>query len=202
MTSDVQQGRWSKLIRRSGAIIGPGSKLTEVLPELFPVMDLENVPGELLILGGTFTCFGGGNIVGAVAQSPKCQLFNPVGSGKLMTITRATCGAVVDAVVRFGYSTVALTGGIGTQQFTDKRFLLGQLPVGEIRTESAVALAAGTGQIRVLADTSIEISNDKDTLGTLLPGFGFEMGITDTNTTIFFNYFWRERNFEESEVNF
>ncbi len=48
MGQELQQNRYDQLIRRVGGIIGPGSKVVEALGELFPVIDVENVPGELL----------------------------------------------------------------------------------------------------------------------------------------------------------
>ena len=50
---EVQQNRWDQLIRRVSGSIGPGSRVSETLSELLPVMDVERVPGELLRLMGT-----------------------------------------------------------------------------------------------------------------------------------------------------
>jgi len=87
VTNEIQQTRYDRLIRRVAGIIGPGSKVSEVLTELFPVLDVESVPSELLILAGTNTCFGGGQFQAMAGQSPKMGLFNPADSNTILVLT-------------------------------------------------------------------------------------------------------------------
>jgi len=197
---ELQQNRYDMLLRRVGGLIGPGSKVTSVIAELFPMIDVENVPGELLILMGTRIVFGGGTVTGAAGQSPKVQLFNPVDSGHLVTITRLSIAANASTIVRWGVVNVALTTGVGTETFRDMRLPLTARPIGEMRQESAVALADGTNQTRVLTGEPYTIE-DPNGLAVLLPGTGFEIGLTSVATTINHAWNWRERAAERSELN-
>jgi len=56
--TELQQNRYDQLLRRVGDLKGPGSKVNDVLQELFPTIDVENVPGELLFLMGTHIGLG------------------------------------------------------------------------------------------------------------------------------------------------
>jgi len=200
VTSEIQQNRYDRLIRRVAGIIGPGSKVSEVLTELFPTIDVENVPSELLILAGTKACFGGGTITGAAGESPKMGLFNPVGSNTIITLTDVLLSTPTsNLTVRWGLNTNQLATGISTQTFIDTRNPVGQLPVGEISTESAVALANATGQTRIDADETFHLEGKND-VAILRPGVGFEIGIQQVIIILFCTFYWRERPMESSEV--
>ena len=199
MTFEVQQTRWDRIIRRVSGSIGPGSRVGETLSELFPVLDVERVPGELLRLGGTFISFGGGSITSVAGQVPTAQLFNPADSGNLVTITsvRFSCGA--DTVVRWGISLAALGTAIGTERFRDTRDLVPQQPIAQVRQQSAVAFANAINQSQVLAGVDFKIQGP-DTVMVLAPGTGFEIGSNQLVSTIFYGFEWRERAAEESEL--
>lgn len=200
MSQELQQTRYDQIMRRVGGLIGPGSKVSEVLGELFPVVDVERIPGELLRLGGTFLGFGGASVTGAAGQSGRLQLFNPVGSGKIITVSHVDLGTQVTDVIRFGVTTTALTTGVGTEVHRDLRSLPPLRPTGQIRTLSSVALAPATGQVRLLSNTSYRLSDD-NSLAVLLPGSGFEVGNTAVAITVTAVFFWRERVLEASEIN-
>jgi len=200
MTNEIQQNRYDRLLRRVAGIIGPGSKVSEVLTELFPVLDVESVPAELLILAGTNTAFGGGTITGAAAESPKAGLFNPAGSNTIITITDVYVVTSTSNVnVRWGLNTNELSGRIATERFTDTRNPFAQLPVAKVATESALALANATGQTRFDADTPFHLTG-KNEVAMLRPGVGFEVGLQTVITTMWFTFYWRERAMETSEV--
>ena len=200
MTSEIQQNRYDQLIRRVGGIIGPGSKVAEVITELFPMIDVENVPSELLILGGTRVCMGGGTITGAVGESPKTQLFNPDGSSMLVIIERIVISTNASNIVRWGRSNAVFGTDIATAVFRDTRNPVFNRPIAQVRTLSAVALASATNQVRInqLTELSVESPND---VVILSPGEGFEIGVATTNTAIYFGFTWRERVAESSELN-
>jgi len=200
VTSEIQQNRYDRLLRRVAGIIGPGSKVSEVLTELFPVIDVESVPSELLILSGTNVAFGGGTVTGAVGESPKMGLFNPAGSGAIMTLTDVRVSTSSGGTtVRWGLNSNQLATGISTQTFIDTRHPVGQLPTGEISSESAVALASATGQSRLPNSTPYHIDAKND-VAILRPGIGFEIGLLSTNSVIHAVFYWRERPMESSEV--
>jgi len=200
VTSEIQQNRYDRLLRRVAGIIGPGSKVSEALTELFPVLDVESVPSELLILAGTNTSFGGGTIVGAAAQAPKMGLFNPLGSNTIITLTDVfMTQSSANSVVRWGLNTNQLANVIATEQFTDTRRPITDRPVGQVGTESAVAFANATGQMRVTQNQEVHLFPRNDIV-MLRPGIGFEIGGTILTSTMWCTFYWRERPMEASEV--
>jgi len=199
VTNEIQQTRYDRLLRRVAGIIGPGSKVSEVLTELFPTIDVENVPAELLLLMGTRTAFGGGTITASSGQSPKMGLFNPLGSNTIVTITKVFFASPVVQTVRWGINTNELSGLLSTQVFQDTRNPLVQLPVARVSSESAAALANATGQGRILGNVFFQLINSND-LVILRPGIGFEIGCVTNQAQIFVTFYWRERAMESSEL--
>jgi len=200
MTYEVQQTRWDRIIRRVSGSIGPGSRVSETISELFPMIDVERVPGELLLLGGTAICHGGGTIIAMAGESPTAQLFNPAGSNMLVTLTKVYFSMVVTGIVRWGTNVIQRGTVISTQQFRDLRRRAPALPVAQVSQDSAVALATGTNQARLLSHTILPIE-DQNGVAVLSPGSGFEIGTTTQAVQIFYSFYWRERPAEESELN-
>ena len=200
MTYEVQQTRWDRIIRRVSGSIGPGSRVSETISELFPMVDVERVPGELLMLGGTAICNGGGTIAAIAGQAPIAQLFNPVGSGNLITLTgvRVTFGGT-NSTVRWGTTLVAVGTIIATQVFRDTRRILPALPIGQVRQNSQVAFATATNQLTLSANTIFHIE-DPNGVAVLTPGTGFEIGNDALTDRIRYSFYWRERPAEESEL--
>ncbi len=198
MTYEVQQTRWDRIIRRVSNSIGPGSRVSETLSELFPVLDVELVPGELLRLGGTQLCFGGTSISGAAGTAGRAVIFNPAGSGQLVTISQINFGVSGDSSIRWGI-TLAEQTVIATQRFRDTRDLLPSLPVARISQVAEVALANGTGQTRAAANVGQQL-HDPNGIVVLAPGTGFEIGPGVNNLAFNVCFWWRERPAEESEL--
>jgi len=200
VTNEIQQTRYDRLLRRVAGIIGPGSKVSEVLTELFPTIDVENVPSELLILAGTKTAFGGGGITAAAAEQPKMGLFNPLGSNTIITLTDVWyISQNNNNIVRWGLNTNELSGILSTQVFTDTRNPLAQLPVGRVASESSGALANATGQMQLDSENIFHLEGKND-IAILRPGIGFEIGATIATSTIKVTFYWRERPMETSEL--
>ena len=200
MSDEIQQTRYDRLIRRVTGIIGPGSKVSQVITELFPMIDLENVPIELLRLGGTRVSFGGGTVLGVAGEAARAQLFNPVKSGHLVVITSVFFAAAQSSIVRWGTNNIPLTTNLATQLFRDTRDVSPVRPIAEVRTQSSVALATGTNQTRLPAVTNF-ILQDPNGVIVLAPGTGFEIGSAVLNNKINFSFHWRERTAEPSELN-
>lgn len=200
MTSDLQTPRFDQIIRRVGGIIGPGSKVSEALTELFPTIDIEQLPGELLLLGQTAICLGSALVTGAAGETARIQLFNPAGSGKLVSISTVTISS--DSIQRIRYATTntALTTGVGTETFRDRRLAGTSLPTAQIRTDSTVARTDAHGSFSQLKDSPAYL-NDENTVAVLPPGSGFEVGAQVFATEINVTFFWRERLGLESELN-
>lgn len=202
--SQLQQGRYDALLRRVADLKGPGSKVNDVLEELFPMFDVENMQPELFILAQTDLCYGGAVIAAVVGESIRGQLFNPVGSGKILTVTQAGYGATGNSVVRWGRQDNAISTRFTTELFRDTRKQTGavlSLPVGQIRGESSVALANATGQTRLTANVGF-VLQDANGVTILAPGTGFEIGQQAQNVGGHFYFYWKERVAEPSELNF
>lgn len=201
MSYEVQQTRWDRIIRRVSSSIGPGSRVSETLSELFPVLDVERVPGELLLLGGTGICHGGGTILSIVGEGATAQLFNPAESNMLVTITGVHFAVAASGTIRWGTTIIQRGTVISTQVFRDMRRVLPELPVAQVSQDSAVALAEGTNQTRALGNTNFTLQDDNG-VAVLAPGSGFEIGSAVPNIQIFYSFYWRERPAEESELQF
>lgn len=198
--TELQQSRYDSLMRRVGDLKGPGSKVNDVLEELFPVLDVEQVPGELLILAGTDLCVGAGSIAGAVGEVGRIQLFNPVGSGKIMTVTTVISSFTGNSTMRLGISVTPLTNGVGTETFRDTRRAGASQPTGQIRTVSSVAFANATWQFAVLANRP-QFIHDPNGIVVLSEGFGIDTSPADTVLFTLATFMWRERLAEPSELN-
>lgn len=186
-------------MRRVGDLKGPGSKVSEVLTELFPMVDVERVPGELLALGGTVIGHGGTLLTGAAGEAPGIQLFNPDASGKLVTLTRCMFSSSVSGVLRFAVTGIALSGGPGVESPRDSRLGLTSQTSALVRTQSAVALLDATFQLRAIADVT-QTLEPRNTLAVLGPGDAFHCGGSDFAATITVAFWWRERVAEPSEL--
>ncbi len=201
MTSELQTPRYDQIIRRVGGIIGPGSKVSEALSELFPVLDVENPPGELLFLGGWIPGHGSVSVLGSAGQSGRAQLFNPVGSGKIVIVSTALVGSANTQIIRGTVNQTALTSGVGTELSRDGRLRTSSRPVAQIRSDDTVALTDATLQFTLLANTTLRLT-DPNGLAILPPGSGYEFGTSLFATIIRASFIWRERVALESELLF
>jgi len=201
VTSEIQQNRYDRLIRRVGGIIGPGSKVSEVLTELFPMVDVETDRGELQFLAGITVGMGAQTITGAGGETGKIQLFNPVGSGSIVTITDVLCSSSASQTFRLGRTNTLLASGIATQLARDTRQPVIRRPVAAMFSESSVALVDANIVFRVLSASPFNLS-PKNGVMVLAPGSGLSVGASTVATTIFVTFFWRERPAETSELNF
>lgn len=199
--TEIQQGRYDALLRRVADLKGPGSKVNDVLEELFPTFDVEHLPAELYRLANIDLCMGGGTIGPVVGESGRGQIFNPGGSGKIMTVTKAGFSAFGTSICRWGRQDNPQTSHLSSQIFVDVRHPLGNLPTGQIRTQTSVALANANGQTIILSSRDFALSNENG-LAVLTEGTGFEIGTANQNIQVVFYFYWRERVAEPSEINF
>ena len=203
MTFEVQQTRWDRIIRRVSGSIGPGSRVGETLSELFPVLDVERVPGELLILGGTRLAWGGATRAGVAAEFAKCQLFNPAGSENIITITRfiashSNLGGLLWGTVQGALSTDLPVAS----RLRDTREVFPVQPVGLLRIQTDLAAPMDAiGSIRILANTPFTLE-DVNGIAILAPGERFSVGTDQVAHLLTCTFFWRERPAEQSELQF
>jgi len=197
--TELQQNRYDALLRRVGDLKGPGSKVNDVLQELFPTIDVENVPGELLFLMGTHIGWASTAKSPTAGKKAAIQLFNPAGSGQLITVSSMLLGVTPTGVMTWGIVSLALGTNTGGPRFRDGRVGVGPSGVSELRT-SADAVSLVSGQVRLLSSTSFLIS-DHNSVCVLSPGTGISViGSVDQAINVQFNY--RERVAEPSELTF
>lgn len=199
MPSELQQNRYDQLIRRVGGIVGPGSKVSEVLTELFPIIDVENVPAELQILGGTHLGFGGSSGPAVAAEFAFVQLFNPVASGKLVTVTQVNFMGSGNVILRFSVEAASRGAVVLSERFADTRLGVTNLTTAQIFFGSDPVIPPNVGRMisEQLATTTIQ---DPRGLIVLSPGNGFTVAAEVANKFINVSFWWRERVAEQSEL--
>lgn len=198
--TEIQQNRYDQLIRRVTNIVGGGSQVNDTLNELFPVIDVERVPGELLLLGGIQLAQGGTIVTGAATTAPHIQLFNPDDSSKIITVTTVVLSTVQDVSVRANVNQTALLTGIGVESSRDGRVQVTTRPVGQIRTRLSGVLTDAQVRWGMLANVPL-ILTDPNGLAILPPGSGYEFGNELVDTDLNCNFWWRERVAEPAELN-
>ena len=201
MAFEVQQTRWDRIIRRVSGSVGPGSRVSETLSELFPVLDVERVPGELLLLGGTRICHATGTLQAGAGVAPKAMLFNPVDSGALLTISDVQVASSGASIIRWGVVNIQFLPVVGNQSFRDTRIFGQGRPIGEISQLAEVALADATCQMPVQNNVFLPLPH-KNSVAVLAPGTGLEVGSNTNATQLFVTFYWRERPAEQSELQF
>jgi len=199
--AELQQNRYDQLIRRLGGIIETGSVVSETISELFPMIDVERVPGELLFLGGTRLGIGSVRRTGVVAENAIGQLFNPVDSGTIVTLSSCIFSTNIDQLLEWEIGSVAHGASLGNNILRDTRTGAAVLSVAELRGLNQAASLTGIGQLLVLASSPVTLQ-DPNSVAVLFPGTGFAVGTTTGNSEINVTFFWRERVFERSEGNF
>ena len=201
MTNELQTARYDNLLRRAGGLLGPGSKVTETLSELFPVFEAENLPAELLFLGGWIT--GMNTAVGAatVGETSRLQVFNPLGSGKIAVLT--------DAFLSIGSGTAI-----------EINWQINETPFAGIVSGITRDTHAGFGVGTALATVAINTGNTpqagiilappsttfhfqmRNGIAILAPGSGVEFGTDLDNQRLTGTFIWRERIALPSELSF
>lgn len=200
MTFEVQQTRWDRIVRRVSGSIGPGSRVGQTLPELFPVFDVENVPPELFLLGGTLLAMGSSSLTAGAGLSANIGVFNPLGSGKIITVTSAWASTTGNnAQVVWSTEHTAFTTLVATATSRDTRVSPPEQPVGEIREETAGAFLTINGRASVLPNTAFPLT-DPNGIAVLHPGGGFAFGNIINAQTLIASFMWKERVAEASEL--
>lgn len=201
MPSELQQNRYDQLIRRVGGIVGPGSKVSEALTELFPTIDVENVPLELQVLGATHAAFGGAGTTPEPGKFSYIQLFNPVDSGKLITVTRVVFAMTQTNIAKIAVETVIRGAEVLSERFADTRLTTTAAPTGKLFFLVDAAVPVNIGRINTTDTNSFDLFDDRGVF-VLAPGTGLTVAAEQANVGIDVSFWWRERVAEQSELNF
>jgi len=199
--SQIQQSRYDQLLRRVADLKGPGSKVNDALTELFPMIDVERVPDELLLLSNTRLCVDTATVNPAALEIAKIMLFNPVGSGKLATVTAVYVGLTAGDHILMDLRGQAFSTEPGLGVVRDTRVGVSTAAVCQVQTEVGVATITPHAVWRTLANTDNKFGGDHS-LAVLGPGSGLLFGTLSINITMTATFFWRERQAEPSELNF
>lgn len=198
--TELNQSRYDALLRRVGDLKGAGSKVNDVLQELFPTIDVENVPGELLFLMGTRIGWAATSVNPGVGNRAGIQLFNPVGSGQLITVSSFTPSSNNTVDITYGLTVTAFPTNTGIPRLRDGRVGVGPSGVSELRTSTA-AVALLSGLYATASNRPFTIT-DPNSVCVLSPGIGFSVVAGSTNVLLRVSFNYRERVAEPSELNF
>jgi len=199
--ANINQNRWDQLVRRVAGLIGPGSKVNNTIGDLFPMLDVENLPAELYLLSGTRLAVGGVAQVGAAGEVARIQLFNPADSGLIVTLTSAVITTSATERVRFVQTITPESTLSAVQRFRDTRLGTLTLPTGQVRSASDAAVFAGTAEWVQPASIPFVLT-DPNGLIVLAPGTGITFTAVTLATTLRAFFYWRERVAEASELQF
>lgn len=198
-SQDLQTARYDQLVRRVGGLYGGGSKVVEALPELFPVLELENTTAELLALSGWRLAWQSTERPAQVGQTSVSQLRNPTGSGMLVAVTQLIFRSSPATVIQIETSTT-LFGTPVSGLYRDTRFGTPRNTAAQVASADNIAVGGGL-RIRLGADSKNEIRDDNGIV-VLTPGSNLDIGTTDPSILMTVNYLWRERIALESELLF
>ena len=199
--TEIQQNRYDQLVRRVANVVGGGSQVNDTLNELFPTIDVENVPIELFALMGTTVATAGSLLVISAGDINKHQLFNPPDSGALLVLTTAILNCSVATRFELQLTAAALADDVGNVVGRDTRKAAATDIVGQNRSEQSPAGTAPIVQIRVEQNVSFTLQ-DPDGLFVIFPGFGVTAAPVTAAQQSLVQFFWRERAFEPAENNF
>lgn len=197
---EIQQGRYDRLLRRTTAQVGPGSKVGNALEDLFPVIEVENTPSELLRATGWKLGAGQSARVPAAGLVAAIQLFNPAGSRHLITLTSVFVSVSAATNIASGPSFDALTRSSIPGQQRDTREGELRETVGLIQDEDSGAVA-NILQIFGLANILIPLTDPND-IAVLAPGTGWRLAAQTIDIALRVSFLWRERVAEPEELDF
>ncbi len=197
--TELQQNRYDQLLRRVGDLKGPGSKVNDALTELFPTIDVENVPLELLFLSGTRIAQGFSNIGPTAAVLAASSLANPANSGQLVRLKRVAVFSDTAQLISAGPTTTLLAGN-GVKRLTDTRSGIALSPTADIETETRATVVANFFHVRVDGINTVFWS-PADGICVLAPATSYAFTANVVNTSLEVSYEWEERVAQPSELN-
>ncbi len=197
--TELQQNRYDKLLRRVGGLIGAKSMVNDALGELFPTIDVENVPAELLALMGTQPNWCSTLLQASAGNFNHHQLFNPADSQALLVVTTVAMHQSGSGFLRIGNCLGQLGTLAGNERRRDTRAGILENQVGQSRTSQDTV--NGCLDFRVFTPGNVEsiFLKDANAVSVLFPGTGLSVSSEIVNTQTQVSFMWRERVFELTE---
>ena len=196
----LQTARLDNFIRRWGSIKGGGSVLSETLGDVFPVLDLENLPAELRLMAGISMVAGSGSATGGVGDLAGLQLINPVGTGVILVLTKFHVRNSTAQAVSCGLTDTLFTATINNRNLDSREE---QNFNGAARIGGSTNAAAQLGDF--LVETRANIDRDVDVpqgIAVITPGHAFQLTASATNEVMRATFWSYLRLAEASELNF
>jgi len=182
-------------------LVGEGAIVTTVLPDVFPVIELENQRAELYKLGGISLAAGGENRAPGAANRATMGFTNPANSGVVATVTRYTFNSSAPQNVIggwIGFPNTITSAGVNRIADGRQNNYPNELPICFTGTSITDPINAAWFNYAFAAD---EFYTQHDLNGIVVLGPGTTWGIRGgtNNITVRWAVEWRERPAEPSE---
>ena len=185
-------------------LVGEGALVTGVLPDVFPVIDVEDLQPDGWRLADWRLAMGFDFRQPAAGLTAEIPLENITTTGTLAVLEKVVVSTLVDSQINWGYNTAGsvLAGNANNfKSFRDRREPVSPpLPVLSVTNGDAIGFSI-TGRANILARVPFELESP-DGLTVLQPGslFMVQNGTVDARLEV--TYFWRERAIDPAENNF
>ena len=162
------------------------------------MIDVENVPSELLLLSGSRLCMGRGTITGDALEFGQSMLRNPGGTGAILRLMLISVFSTTAQTITIGptQNTYALSG---VEAFSDGR-IFGQGTVGKVLLESLLTIGSNFFHFQVNGADTV-FFRPPVAFSIITPGTAFSVSTTNDVTQLDVSYFWVERVAQPSELN-
>lgn len=196
----LNQNRYDQLLRRVGDLKGPGSKVSDALTELFPMLDVENIAAELLVLSGSRLCMGTITLVaGGVGFFSTAFLRVNGGAGIVARVIDVYHVPETSQIINIG-PTQNSSADTGVEAYSDGR-VFGQGTVAKVQGNNNF-LSAGSAFYRPRSRDSIgfRLENYRG-FAVVTPGTALSVSNTVDNLGMDVSFMWIERQAQPSELN-
>lgn len=197
--TEIQQNRYDRLVRRVNNIVAPGSMVGDALSELFPMIDVENMPAELLALMPTTLGWCSSLLSASALNRNHHQLFNPEDSSVLIAVTSIDFESPGAQFFRFSNFLGEQATLAGNERRRDTRAGTLASIVAQNRTGQSTTSGGLDYRIRAEAGIGNKLA-DQNAIAVIFPGTGLTVSTEVVNTASVVSFMWRERVFEPAEV--
>jgi hypothetical protein len=204
MTIEVYTPRWANLLRKLFVGKGTGGQLLQVLDDVLPVVPLVDAAEAEQHYVRDEQTWAIGTTTGAGAGRPFVELWNPVGSGRLVVVERLSVGgsSAVSNLCVFIASVAPVTPVL--TRVTDMRWGLGSF-VTAITPQWGVDVTGAVDQLTGVAFVALALAGapqeviGKDTAIVCPPGSGVAAQLNVVGQSFNFTISGYSRNLDPGE---